>query len=349
MAFNQQVLLPLNQLKPGMMVAQTIISFTGKVLLQKGRILTAQIIRDLLEWDIDAVEIVLFSNHHDRKPDLKMIYAETLHATKLAFEKLRMFKEVPILEFRELVEERIRLMVDIVEIVDFLHDIKVHNEYTFKHSLNVAIIAGIIGKWLGYKGEQLKELILAGLLHDIGKVFVPQEILNKPGRLTAAEMRIIEAHSLQGYNLLIRTAAISDDVKAGVAQHHERLDGSGYPLNLSGTEITTYAKIIAIADIYDALTNERVYRRKLTPFSALEIILEELYDKLDPTIALIFIINIRSYLSGCSVLLNTGQKAKVVLLNNEFPTKPVVQLGNNTMIDLRQNENIEIIDFCEER
>lgn len=349
MASYQQILVPLNQLESGMIVAQTVISFTGRVLLQQGKILTDQIIRALLEWDIDAVEIVLFSNYHERKQDFKILYKETLHAIELAFEKLRIFKEVPILEFKELAEERIKLLVDIVETMDCLHDIKVHSEYTFKHSLNVAIIAGIIGKWLGYKDEQLKELILAGLLHDIGKVFVSQEILNKPGQLTVGEKQIIETHSLQGYNLLSGIAAVSDDVKTGVLQHHERLDGSGYPTNLLGDEITTYAKIIAIADIYDALTTERVYRKKLSPFLALEIIFEELYDKLDPTIALIFLTNVCSYLSGCSVLLNTGQKAKVILLNNEFPTKSVVQIENNTMIDLWQNKNIEIIDLCEER
>ncbi len=348
MTFHQRTFLPLNQLEPGMMVVQTVISFTGKVLLQKGNILTDQIIRDLAEWDIDAVEIVLLSNHHDRKQEIKLMYEETLHSIVLAFEKLRMFKEVPILEFKELAEERIKLMIDIDEMMDCLHDVKIHSEYTFKHSLNVAIIAGIIGKWLEYKGEQLKDWILAGLLHDIGKVFVSREILNKPDRLTVEEMKVIKEHSFQGYNLLSGTADISDDVKNGVLQHHERLDGSGYPMNLWGDEITTYAKIIAIADIYDALTTERVYRKKLTPFLALEIILEELYDKLDPTIALKFVSNVRSCLRGCVVLLNTGQKAKVVLLNNESLSKPVVQLKDNMMIDLWKNRNIEIVDFCEE-
>lgn len=344
MTSHQRVLLPLNQLKPGMMVAKTVVSFQRKVLLHQGRILTAQSIKALLEWDIDAVEIMV---HHDCQQDFKVIYGETLHAIGRTFEKLRMFKEVPIVEFSELVDERIILMLDIDKMVFFLHNIKVHSEYTFKHSLNVAIIAGILGKWLGIK-EHLRELILSGLLHDIGKVFVSQEILNKPGRLTADEMLIIKDHSLQGYNLLSKTAAISDDVKIGVLQHHERRDGSGYPMNLSGNEITTYAKIIAIADIYDALTTERVYRKKLTPFSALEIIHDELYGKLDPTIALVFLNNIRSYLNGCLVLLNTGQKAKVVLLNNAFPTKPVVRLENNTMVDLWQNKSIEIVGLCED-
>jgi len=346
MNYSQQILLPLNKLESGMVVARTVISFSGKLLLEAGRILTPQSVRALSKWDIAAVEIVLSNDQRERQQKFKAMYNETLCAIRLAFEKLAMFKEVPIVTLSKLIEENIFFMVDVDEMLLFLQAVKVHNEYTFEHSLNVAIISGAIGKWLGYQ-EQLKDLILAGLLHDIGKVFVSRDILNKPGRLTSDEMSVVKTHSVEGYNLLSQLVDLSVAVKKGVLEHHERRDGSGYPLNLSGNEITIYAKIIAIADVYDALTTERSYRKSLTPFSALEIIIEEMYAKLDPAIASVFLEHVCSYLNGCLVILNTGEKAKVVLLNNEFPTKPIVQLENNRIVDLRYNNNIKIAALCE--
>jgi putative nucleotidyltransferase with HDIG domain len=234
-------------------------------------------------------------------------------------------------------------------VVANLSRIRSHNEYTFNHSLNVAILCGLIGKWLGYSGQVLKDLILAGLLHDIGKALTPLEILNKPGKLTMDEMEVIKLHPVQGYNLVSNREDISDEVKIGILQHHERLDGSGYPLGLSKDAISNFSCIISIADMYDAMTAERVYRKRMSPFSAAETIIKEMYNKLDPNISLIFLTKVQSCLIGSRVLLSNGKIGKVLLFNNDPCTRPIVKLDDDTLINLEKNRSIEIVDLIEER
>jgi HD-GYP domain-containing protein (c-di-GMP phosphodiesterase class II) len=142
---------------------------------------------------------------------------------------------------------------------------------------------------------------------------------------------------------------ISDEAKAGVLQHHERLDGSGYPYGLTDGDINQYAKIIAIADIYDAMTSERPYRRRLTPLAAMEAIADQMYEKLETGICLTFLDNLQDFFTGNSVLLSNGQRAKIIVLSGQdrFWTKPLVCGANGTLLDL-QHEEISIVDLIAE-
>ncbi|HWR42629.1 HD-GYP domain-containing protein [Sporomusa sp.] len=346
--FLNQYLLRVEELKPGMVVAQAVVSDTGQVLLEQGVFLTEEYIENLSNWQIINVSIVLPYKGRSSEWRFFSMYKDTLDSVAETFKKVRAFKEVPIAECKELVENYIELIVNIVGVIDDLYNVKSHNEYTFKHSLNVAIISGVLGKWLGFKGQKLKDIILAGLLHDIGKALIPENILDKPGKLTDEEMAIIRTHPAHGYHLLADCFEISEEVKLGILQHHEREDGSGYPLGSSRGDIHIYAKIVAIADIYDAMSTERVYRRKLLPFTVVEIILEQMYDKLNPQICLTFLAHIRRFLLGSSVLLNDGSKAKVVLLNELLRVRPVVQLESGDLIDLEGNRKLEVVEVLDE-
>lgn len=124
----------------------------------------------------------------------------------------------------------------------------------------------VLGKWMGYAGQNLKELILAELVHDIGKTLVLLEILNNPGRLTDIEMEVMKTHTTLGYQMICNLN-IPQSVMLGTLQHHERSDGSGYPLRVGSSKIHEFAKIIAAADIFDAMTSDRVYRAKISPFT----------------------------------------------------------------------------------
>lgn len=270
-------------------------------------------------------------------------YKDTIDLVAMAFEKEKVFNEVPIVDYEELLGEYINLLAQAVDVVNILYNVRCHNEYTFKHSLNVAMLAGALGKWLGFKGHNLKDIILAGLLHDIGKVMIPQNILDKPGKLTDEEMTIIHTHPSHGYELLVDRFDTSEDVKLGILQHHEREDGSGYPCGVRGEKIHIYAKIVAIADMYDAMSTARVYRSTLSPFVVVEIMLEQMHEKLNAEICSIFIANIRRFLLGSFVLLSDGDRAQVVALNELIGSRPVVQLQNGKVIDLEKNRKIEAI------
>lgn len=348
MMFAKQHLIPTERLKAGMVIAQTVISEQGHTLLEKGLSLTEGHIENLRNWHIRYVSVEMPDQRLAATQKFFNSYGETLNLITAAFKKVEKFNEVPLAECKELVDNYIELMMDITGVVDSLYKVKVHNEDTFTHSLHTAIITGLLGKWAGFKGVRLKELILSGLLHDIGKAQVQNKILTKPMELTGREMERVKMHSLYGYQLLADSADISEEVKLGVLQHHEREDGSGYPLGLQGADINIYAKIIAIADVYDAMSTDRAYRKKKPPFAVIDIMLGQMYNQLNPALCWILASNVRKCLIGLTVLLSDGSRGKVVLLNDVTNTRPVVQLDNGALLDLEQERNLSIVSVLEE-
>jgi HD-GYP domain-containing protein (c-di-GMP phosphodiesterase class II) len=337
-----------DKLIAGMVVSQPVLSNAGQVLLEQGTMLTGDMIRYLRSWRVPLVDVVVPKKNWLEKPVLSEVYTETLEIISQTFEKVRLFHEVPVEECKELVGNYIEIMIDTPGVVDSLHRVKGHSEYTYRHSLNVSIVAGLLGKWLGYKGQELRDLMLAGLLHDVGKAFIAKSVLDKPDKLTDAEMDIMRMHSLQGYRLLACSEDVSPAVKLAILQHHERDDGSGYPLGLQSANIGEFAKIIAIADLYDAMTSERTYRRKLPPFTAVEAILSEMYGKLDPQLCLTFASHLSQHLVGALVELSDGNTARVIMLNDAFVSRPVVQLRDGMSIDLERRRDISIIALLED-
>lgn len=334
-------------LKNGMIIAQPIISEKGQILLEEGSLVTDETINKLLHWEIAVVSVACSAKSHTVSPGFLTTYKETLDLVSSTFKKVRKFKEVPISECKELAENYIALMIDIEGVLDSLYRIKMHHEYTFKHSLHVAILTGLLGKWTGFTGTRLKDLILSGLLHDIGKIFIPEKILDKPGPLTAEEMDIVRQHPLQGYYLLNDCAEISQEVKLGVLQHHEREDGSGYPLGLKGKDVNLCAKFVAVADIYDAMTTERVYRKEIPPLTAIHIMRNQMSDKLDPVTCLTLSAKLQEVLPGMRVLLSNGTQGKVVQMPAIDTARPVVQLDNGTLLDLENHESLTIVTLLE--
>jgi HD-GYP domain-containing protein (c-di-GMP phosphodiesterase class II) len=291
---------------PGMQIAQSIMTPSGQLFLKPGATLKLEHIKLFSLWGIASVNVVLPARFNPARLDSLLPYQETFESVVTAFERVWMLTEYAVNEFRELSGVCIELMIDMDGVVNHLSQLRAYNEYTFLHSLNVAIISGLIGREIGYTGAALKDLILAGLLHDIGKIRIPPEIINKPGKLTVDEMDVVKKHSLHGYELLNELEHIAYETKMGILQHHERLDGSGYPFGLRKNRISLFARIVAIADMYDAMTSERVYRRRMSPCSAVETILGDMHHKLDPNICIVFLKKIRDYFTGKSDLFNNG-------------------------------------------
>ncbi len=204
-----------------------------------------------------------------------------------------------------------------------INDLKTSDEYTFKHSVDVATIAMIIARNRGYQRQQVYEIGEAGLLHDIGKTKVPPEILNKPGRLTDEEFRIMKRHSAYSFVMIARNREISRDVKFAVLQHHEKIDGTGYPDHLEGDQIHPYARILAVSDIYDALVTDRPYKKGYSPREAVELMMT-MTSQLDMDDFNSFLSTMILYPVDSIVHLSNGETARVVKKSDSLILRPTV-------------------------
>ncbi len=220
-----------------------------------------------------------------------------------------------------------------------INALKVSDEYTFKHSVDVATMSMIIAKKYGLSEKEIYEIGIAGLLHDIGKSKIPNEVLNKPGRLTDDEFSLMKQHTLLGYQILKNKKDISPGVKMGVLQHHEKINGKGYPLGLSTEKIDIYAKILSVADIYDALVTERPYKKAFSQRDAVEMIMS-LTGELDITAMKSFLGSVILYPANSIVQLSNGEKAKVVENDPDYILRPkVVGLMSGRVYDLAKDIN----------
>jgi HD-GYP domain-containing protein (c-di-GMP phosphodiesterase class II) len=216
----------------------------------------------------------------------------------------------------------------------------------YSHPVNVAFISYVIGKWMYYDRAELSRLVCTGLLHDIGKAKIKDSILNKPDKLTEDEMKQVRKHPVLGYQLLTELNFEDTDILIGVLSHHERQDGTGYPRMVKGDKIGDFGKIIAIADIYDAMTSTRPYSESTTPFKAIEEIQELGFGLLDPQICQIFLNNIINFYYGSVVRLNNERIGEIIYVNPEERTRPLIHCEDE-YINLTQERDIEIVEMLE--
>lgn len=228
-----------------------------------------------------------------------------------------------------------------IELFDMIHNMRGSDDSVYAHSLNVALISRAIGKWLKLEREDLNTLTVAGLLHDIGKTQIPDEILNKPGRYTDEERSIVESHTSLGRNLLKDKDFDSRVLKAAM-QHHERQDGSGYPRHLESEEIDDFASIVAIADVYDAMTAVRSYRNPLCAFQVIAEFQKEGFQKYNTKILLTFLERIAATYQNSRVILSDMRTGQVVYINKRSLSKPVIKLDNGEIVDLSNARNAEL-------
>lgn len=224
-----------------------------------------------------------------------------------------------------------------IDFFDMLHNSRTLNDSVYAHCLNVALISRMIGKWLKLSAENLQTLTLAGLLHDIGKTKIPDEVLNKQGRLTEEEFQLMCSHAQLSYEIL-EPLPLDTHIKKAALMHHERCDGSGYPNHLKTDVIDDYALVIAIADVYDAMTAARAYRAPLCPFQVIAEFEKDGLQKYKPKFILTFLQRIASTYQNNHVLLSDGRAANIILLNQNHLSRPLVQLDSGECIDLSRSE-----------
>lgn len=231
-----------------------------------------------------------------------------------------------------------------IDIFSLLNSVQDKNPYMYSHPANVAFISFVIGKWLNLDYSKLVNLVRTGLLHDIGKAKIKDSLLNKPDALTFEEIDKLRSHPVIGYKLLESVNIFDSEVLQGVLFHHERMDGSGYPLGLKEGKINLISRIIAIADTFDAITATKAYRSKNSPLKAIEEIQTDSCNQLDPHICKIFIDNIINYYNGREIRLSNEQVGNIVKINPVEITKPLVQC-EDVYHDLSIERDIEVVEI----
>jgi putative nucleotidyltransferase with HDIG domain len=228
-------------------------------------------------------------------------------------------------------------------IAEDFESLKKHDNYTYMHSVNVALLAYALGTVLKYEGEKLRRLVLGALLHDIGKLTIPVSIINKPVPLSDAEYTLIQHHSTRGFQ---RSSEffLPRSVLAVILEHHERWNGSGYPRGLCKNNIHPYAQIVAVADVLDALIADRPYRPGLPPYHAIEMILKLSGTEFSPEVIKALLNAIKLYPENSLVTLNSGESGIVISFSYPQPTRPVIRI----LFDANGNpvSSEQIIDLC---
>lgn len=348
----------LENLESGMRLGKTIFTSDGRVLLTSGMELKSNFIERLrangihevyveddISENIEISDVVCENTRLEAKMVVKSLMDNQALSGALNEQKVK-----------EVINKIIDELLDNGDILINLADIKSVDDYTFEHSVNVCILSLITGIGMGLGIPRLRDLGIGALLHDIGKLRIPEEILKKPSQLTVEEFEEIKKHTIYGYEILKANKNISM-VSAFIALgHHERYDGSGYPLPLRSRNIHQCARIVAIADVYDALTSDRVYRRKLRPHEVVEYITSLGTNHFDKEIIDEFIKYVAVYPLGTGVILNTKERGLVIKVDKAIPTRPVVRViydSNNQKldkcyeIDLAKKLNVYIIDSCD--
>ncbi|MBL3555984.1 MULTISPECIES: HD-GYP domain-containing protein [Marinobacter] len=222
--------------------------------------------------------------------------------------------------------------------------IRAKDNYLLEHSVNLSVLMSLFGNYRKLPADALHQTIVGALLHDIGKILTPDEILHKPGRLTPEEFEVMKAHARHSRDILTATEGIGELAIMTAAEHHERLDGSGYPEGLKGDEISEYGRMVAITDVYDAITSDRVYHKGMTPTQGLKKLLEWSNGHLDPALVKEFIRCVGLYPIGSLVLLESGRLGVVVETNEDDQRLPVVRVMYNTRF--RLPITVESIDLA---
>ncbi|NLT94913.1 MAG: HD-GYP domain-containing protein [Clostridia bacterium] len=325
-----------NNLRPGDILAHDIYLRNGLLVIKGGTELTEKQIMKLQKLRSMVVTL-----------DLTKVYMKATAACRVLMLKAAKGQTVEREEVFEVVDPFIKEANREKNAARLLLQLQSQDEYTFQHTVNIGIIARFIGRWLGYGPTELDEITLAGTLHDIGKSQIPLRILNKPASLTDYEYEVIKKHTRRGYEILKVSGGYSEGVMLAVLQHHERIDGRGYPLGLKGKQIHPYARIVAIADIYHAMTSDRVYKRKVNPLTALDSMRKCLND-LDAEIILVFIEKMLDYYMGCQVLLNDGNIGTIIYIDKNHVARPLIKLKDSgKIIDLKDERKLDIVKIID--
>lgn len=350
-----------SELTEGMVTSTDCYSSKGKLIIPKDTILTKNIINKLIENDVLFVEISDDIASPTGSADLlsDFMIDESEIKSKPEYKKFVRRYDNCITEvqdhFNDIVYKNARVDIDAMlssttkilnatdsslSVFTMLSTLKSYDDSTFNHSLDVALISNVLGTWLNLPSDEIKLITACGLFHDIGKLLIPEEIIKKPGKLTEEEFAIVKNHTRKGYELLKKNKS-DIHIQYTALMHHEKCDGTGYPLKLIDNQIDWCAQIITIADIYEAMTANRVYRGALSPFTVVDEFEKDGLRKYNPKFLLTFLENVVNSYMNCRVKLSNGDEGDIVYINRVSLSKPMIKT-KDTFIDLSKTSNVSI-------
>ena len=224
-----------------------------------------------------------------------------------------------------------------------LNHVRDNYPYLYSHPVNVSFISHKIGEWLNLSRMELYNLTISAFLHDVGKAKIKDSLLNKTEKLSTEEQETVRTHSMISYQLLDKLNALNPEVLIGILHHHERIDGSGYPFGLKGDQISLFGRIIAVADIFDAVTATKAYQTKSSAFRAVEEIGALAFETLDPFICQVFINHSIDFYYKSKVKLSNEQIGEVIYINPEEKTRPLIRCKDE-FLNLSKERSLIIVD-----
>jgi len=341
----------LHTVTEGMILAQDVVDNYGRILIASGIPLSQELLKLLKKHKVISVVIRSLqsgnaeydhNDHIQKTQDVASMETrqKLISTVKEAFCKSNGLVH-HLAEIQSYVEDVVHTLTNRKNVLLYLQDIDYASDYLFIHSVNVGLFSIVIGNAMNLPHDELCLLGMGGLLHDFGKTKISPEILNKQSQLTLAEFNEIKEHASVGYKMLKADSKLDYRIMFMALQHHERCNGSGYPWGISNHKIHHLARIVAVADVYDALTTDRVYRSRLTTFAAVQMINEGNRIHFDPHVIEAFNKVAIPYHIGCSVTLNHGINGKVVGLNSINLLRPLISTEQG-MVNLLHEPEMNI-------
>ncbi len=335
----------IEHIQAGSKLARPIYNANGQMLLSQGTVMKAEFLERLKRMGYTSAYI--YDGLIDDVTVDEVIAEETrqqaVQCIREIMDNVHRGKTMKVSLAKKAVSDIINDLISNREMMLNLSDIRSYDDYTFNHSVNVTVISLMIGISMHYTQNRLQDLGLGVILHDIGKLKIPPEIINKPDKLTAHEYEMVQNHTWHGYEALRNSPEIKITSAHVALQHHEHFDGSGYPRRLKGKGILEFARVSAIADVYDALSNDRCYRKKLPAYKVYEFLLENAGKQFDSSILDRFIQKIALYPQGTKVKLSDGRSGLVLKQNNMNPSRPMVRLFWLDDMELPKPEEVNLL------
>lgn len=315
--------IPVSELKEGMKIGMPVLSPLGEKVIAKDTIVTHDVMVVISRSRAKEVTIMV-SNE-----DLSQVKTQ---AKEMVMDGIENSINPVVFNTKEDVAQMVNRLTQIImknakrkEYLQLMEKLKDYSETVFSHSINVALISYMLADWLNFPEADKEEVLLAGIVHDVGKLKIPLEILDAKRKLTKGEFEKIKKHSIFG-SQMIKSAGLGEEIRLVALNHHERYNGKGYPMGLSGGRISQYGRLVGIVDTYEAMTAKRAYRKAMSPFVITEIMTANGGADYDPTFLNIFLFNILNRYVGKEVLLTNGKKAEIFSINRTNLGKPTVKM-----------------------
>jgi len=348
-----------DQLKLGDKLLEDVLTPLGSTLLLKEKVITERELDILIAFMVEKVEIAVPAFEEIMNKDEAAVKQAAKQEERISsfyneYEKMvEMLRQlshlvnanqpIPLMDLRKQLNNIFEHIGE-YNLITFAPAFSNNHDYMLHKGVVTSLTSYLLAQWIGLPQKDWMQVALAGLLMDVGNIKIDPDILNKPDKLTEKEKQVIKKHTILGYQILRPITALNDGVKLAALQHHERVDGSGYPNQFVGNQLHPYSKIVAIADIYHAMTLNNVYRKPISPYLVLEQIQSDAFGKLDPVYVRTFIEKVAKFNTGTKVKLNDGRIGEIVFFERDHPTRPWVSV-NNTIVNLTVERSLHIIEI----